>query len=660
MRAVHNIPGGIHPAENKQQSLGTPIQTLPLPDRLILPLGQHIGAAAEAVVAVGDLVLKGQLIAASKGFVSAPVHAPTSGTVTAIGRHAVPHPSGMEAQCISIEPDGYDRWADHEGIANFRELDKSQLLDRIRAAGIVGMGGAGFPSAVKLATDKAIESLIINGTECEPYITADDVLMQERAADIIAGAEILHHLIGPGETLIGIEDNKPRAIEAMQKAAAGTGIEIVSFPTKYPSGGEKQLIQIITGKEVPSGGLPADVGIVMQNVGTARAVYRAVAHGEPLISRITTVTGDAVATLGNFEVLLGTPIQHLLEHCQLDEARAARLIMGGPMMGFALESTDIPIVKTSNCILAPSQEELPAEAPAQACIRCGMCELACPVSLLPQQLYWFAKGKENDKLEAHNLFDCIECGCCSYVCPSNIPLVQYYRASKAAINKQKQDTRLSDIAKERFEARQARLDREQAEKEAKRKARAEKAKRAKAAGVDAKAAVVEGALQRKAASTAATSADPAQAAIERAKHARSSGASADPAEKLAKLEKRLATAIEKRDQARDEGSDKLAAFESSVSTLQDKVTTARAEMPAASADPDPAQAAIERAMAARSGTGTSATPAEKIAKLEQRLAKARDKLAAAEADGLDTIDAFRQSVSKMEQKLEQAQRELAN
>ncbi len=666
MHSVHSIPGGIHPPENKTQSLGKAIAPLPLPARLVLPMGQHIGAPAKPLVAVGDRVLKGQPIADAAGFVSAPIHAPTSGTVTAIDDQPVPHPSGMKARCISIEPDGKEEWIVHQGVGDYTALDKAELLELIRSAGIVGMGGAGFPSAVKLATDKPIESLIINGTECEPYITADDMLMRERAADIIAGARILGHLIKPGETLIGIEDNKPEAIAIMRQAAEGSGIEIVTFPTKYPSGGEKQLIQIVTGKEVPSGGLPADIGIVMQNVGTTAAIYRAVVHGEPLISRITTVTGDAVAVRGNFEVLLGTPIQHLLEHCEFDAGAASRLIMGGPMMGFALENTGIPIVKTSNCILAPSRQELPGEVPAQACIRCAMCAQACPVSLLPQQLYWFARGKEIEKLEAHQLFDCIECGCCSYVCPSNIPLVQYYRAAKANINKHKQDNQRSEIAKARFEARQQRLDREQAAKDAKRKARAEKAKRAKAAGGDAKADVVQAAIARSAAKKA--SQDPAQAAIERAKSARSGGQPATtPEQKIAKLEQRLATAIEKRELAKGSGSDKLDAFEASVTTLEAKLATARSELPAQTVttpkakvpDSDPAQAAIERAMAKRAGGAPSESPEQKLAKMEKRLATTRKKLAQAQAEGSEHVEILQQSVQKMEQKLEQAQRQLA-
>ena len=313
----------------------------------------------------------------------------------------------------------------------------------------------------------------------------------------------------------------------MQKAAEGTGNEIVSFPTKYPSGGEKQLIQILTGREVPSGGLPADIGVVCQNVGTAWAIYRAVSFGEPLISRITTVTGNAVAHPRNYEVLIGTPVQYLLDQSGFDKEQCIRLIMGGPMMGYTLQDTAVPVVKTSNCVLAPTVDELPPPPPAQACIRCGMCAEACPVSLLPQQMYWFSRAQEHDKLEEHNLFDCIECGACSYACPSNIPLVQYYRASKAEIRQAEQDKIKSERSKERFDARQARIEREAAEKEAKRKARQEaaKAKTSAATKGDDKTDLIQAAIERsKAKKAGAESADPAQAAIARAQAKRDGNA----------------------------------------------------------------------------------------------------------------------------------------
>ncbi|NRB42622.1 MAG: electron transport complex subunit RsxC, partial [Pseudomonadales bacterium] len=415
-RKTFDIPGGIHPLENKQQSLQSPIKTSAIPEILTFPLSQHIGAPASAIVAVGDKVLKGQQIAKATGFVSVPVHASTSGVVIAIENHLVVHSSGMSAPTIVIKSDGKDEWLDHQGHADYKTLNKAELINIIREAGIAGMGGAGFPSAVKLNTrpDQEIKSLIINGTECEPYITADDILMQERADEIIQGVLILKHIVAPTvEAIIGVENNKPEGIAALRKAAEGTDIEIVTFPTKYPSGGEKQLIQILTGKQVPSGKLPADIGVVCQNIGTTVAIYKAVVHGEPLISRITTVTGGAVDAQ-NFEVLLGTSFQFLLDQANYQANKAARLIAGGPMMGFAIETGDVPIVKASNCVLAPTSKEFPDPTPAQACIRCGMCAEACPVSLLPQQMFWFAQAKDHDGLKDQHLMDCIECGACSF------------------------------------------------------------------------------------------------------------------------------------------------------------------------------------------------------------------------------------------------------
>ncbi|MEM8563489.1 MAG: electron transport complex subunit RsxC, partial [Pseudomonadota bacterium] len=435
MRKVFTFHGGIHPPENKVQSLTRPIREAAIPPQLILPLSQHIGAPAKPLVTLGDRVLKGQLLARASGIVSASVHAPTSGIVEAIEDRLIAHPSGLTATCIVMSSDGADEWTTLTPTLNYLTCPRNQIIARIQAAGIAGMGGAGFPTAAKLNTtpERPVETLIINGTECEPYITADDILMRERPEQIIAGVKVLQHLIQPSQTLIGVEDNKPEAISALQIAADGSDIEIISFPTKYPSGGEKQLIEILTGKQVPSGGLPLDIGVICQNIGSVVAIDEAIALGQPLISRVTTVTGEAVSDPGNFQVLLGTPMRFLLEQAGFQEEHSERVVMGGPMMGFSVPDLDVPIVKTTNCILAPTPSELPAPAPAQACIRCGMCEQACPASLLPQQMFWFAQGKEFEKLEQHNLFDCIECGACSWVCPSHIPLVQYYRASKAEI-----------------------------------------------------------------------------------------------------------------------------------------------------------------------------------------------------------------------------------
>lgn len=482
-RKVYPLPGGVHPPENKAQSLQVPIVPLPAPERVILPLNQHIGEPASPTIAVGDRVLTGQPIAQAQGRISAPVHASISGTVTAIEARAVPHASGLTATCVVIESDGKDEWIELTPCEAPLQADNHTLLEKIRSAGIAGLGGAGFPAATKLQprADHPISQLIINASECEPYITADDSLMQERAEEIVGGIQILAKLLNqPADILIGIEDNKPNAINALQAASLNTPIDVVVIPTKYPSGGEKQLIYILTGKEVPSGSLPSNLGIVVQNVGTAHAVYRAVRYGEPLIRRITTVVGKALKEERNVEVRLGTPVEDLLDLHGFDRQQAAQCIMGGPMMGFALPSLQVPVVKTTNCLLVPSHDEMPPAPDAAACIRCGLCSEACPAGLLPQQLYWYARSDDHDKLEAHNLFDCIECGACSFVCPSRIPLVQYYRAAKGTIRQERVNKEKADRSRQRFEFRQTRIAKAEAEKAAKRLARQKAAEELKA------------------------------------------------------------------------------------------------------------------------------------------------------------------------------------
>ena len=482
----YDFPGGVHPAEHKTVSNRTPIAPGPRPAQLVLPLNMHLGAPARPIVAVGDRVLKGQMLAEPAGAVSAALHAPTSGTVVALGPRPIQHPSGMDALCIVLEPDGEDRWAERRPVADHTRLGPGKLIALLRDAGVAGLGGAGFPTSVKvnLGDHQRVEQLIINAVECEPYITADDRLMRERADEIVLGIQILQYLLNPHDTLIGVEDNKPEAIAALRAACADSDVEVRVVPTKYPSGGEKQLIQLLTGKEVPSGSIPAQCGVVCQNVGTAWAVKRAVHDGEPLLSRITTVTGDAVARPGNYEVWLGTPVADLLHHAGVDKERLGRLVMGGPMMGFTLHDPSVPVVKTSNCVIAASAEELPEPPPEQACIRCGACAEVCPANLLPQQLYWYAKTDDFERAQHHNLMDCIECGACAYVCPSHIPLVQYYRYAKGEIRTQTAEQIKADRARERFEARQARLEREQAEKEARRRARLEANRKKQEAATD--------------------------------------------------------------------------------------------------------------------------------------------------------------------------------
>lgn len=670
-RKVWKLPGGVHPPENKQQSLTGPITPAVLPKELIFPLGMHIGAPAEPLVQVGDTVLKGQMIAKPKGFVSTAIHASTSGTVKAIEPRPIVHASGMTANAIVIEPDGHDKWRDRNPLDDYTTLNKNDLLELINNAGIAGMGGAGFPSRVKLATDKTIDELIINGTECEPYITADDILMQEKADEIVEGIKILQYLVNPKETLVGIEDNKPLAIKAMQIATEGTDIQVVVFPTKYPSGGEKQLIQILTGKEVKSGGLPADLGIVCQNIGTVQAIYRAVTFDEPLISRITTLTGKALSEPQNKEVLIGTPFDDVLAAAGFTSKKSERIIAGGPMMGFTVESTAVPVVKTTNCIIAPDKKELPTPPPAQACIRCGMCAEACPASLLPQQLYWFAQAKDQEGLKAHHIMDCIECGACSYVCPSNIPLVQYYRASKGDIRKTEEDAKKADYAKGRYEARLARIEKAEAEKEAKKKARQAKANAAKQSKTD-KDAIAAAVARTGKAKTEQASDDPVAAAIARAK-AKADGTApvqseADKAkDAVASLEKRLKKAQDKLETAKTSNDENLPAFESSVEKLKAKLVEAKAKLPKAAPTAtvdtdDPVAAAIAKAQAARSGAG-SLSPEEKldkdIASLEKRIAATGEKVSASEAEGSDKLEILQSSLAKMQEKLDAAKAEKA-
>ncbi|WP_334018949.1 electron transport complex subunit RsxC [Alteromonas sp. S015] len=504
---MYSFPGGVHPDDKKSLSNTSVIKKPSLPELLIVPLRQHIGSDGICCVEVGDTVLKGQILSQSSSPFSVPVHAPTSGEVVAIAPHVVAHPSGLTEMCISIRPDGKDSWCNLFPIANYSELDKNKLIEAICQAGISGMGGAGFPTHIKTSTSKPVEFLILNGIECEPYITSDDRLMREHAWQIRQGLDILTHLIGPKAIVVAVEDNKPEAFEALNIACQDKkDYRVVSVETKYPAGGEKQLIQVLTGREVPRNGLPADVGVMMFNVGTCYAIADAILHGKPLIERVVTVTGEAVESPSNFRALLGTPVSHLLDEANYNpkKQKAPKVIMGGPMMGFTLSDATIPVVKTTNCLLVPAKKELVDDNAERPCIRCSACADACPASLLPQQMFWHAKAKEYDKAEEYDLFDCIECGACAYVCPSEIPLVHYYRQAKSEIRIQRDEKNKAEKAKQRFEARKERLEREKLEREAKhRKAKearlaANKAKEQNAVAADkANSAVDAGATEAK-------------------------------------------------------------------------------------------------------------------------------------------------------------------
>ncbi|MDM8560362.1 electron transport complex subunit RsxC [Candidatus Parabeggiatoa sp. HSG14] len=487
--------GGIKLEGHKSLSNKNPIVQANIPQFLVLPLLQHIGDPTKPIVEVGEKVLKGQMIAhchehdCSKR-ISTPVHASSSGTIVAIEPRAVPHPSGLRAPCIVIETDGQDTWFERVPLTDYMELPPSVARTYIAQAGIVGLGGAGFPSHLKLKPE-GIDTLIINGAECEPYITCDDRLMREEPDKIIAGASIIRHVLGGAKRcIIAIEDNKAEAYSALLETAQQQQeqVEIIQVPTIYPMGGEKQLIHVLTGQEVERGKLPASIGIVVHNVKTARAVYRAVQQGQALISRIVTVTGNGIKNPQNLEVRLGTPMHVVIEQCGR-KSGIKRLIMGGSMMGFALPNDDMPIVKTTNSLIVSRNDEIETPSLPMPCIRCGACANACPIHLLPQQLYWYAKAKDFKKVRDYHIFDCIECGCCAYECPSHIPLVSYYRYAKAEIIASERDRKKADLARQRHEFRTFRLKREKAEK-------ATRHKQKKAVSDNSKETAIKAALEK--------------------------------------------------------------------------------------------------------------------------------------------------------------------
>lgn len=653
---VFDFHGGIHPAENKTQSTSKPITQLPIKEgsEYVIPLNQHIGTPSKLTIEVGQTVLAGQMIAEAHHFVSAATHAPTSGIITAIENRTVPHSSQLSSPCVVIKADGKDQWVELAKHSDVLSEDKQVLLNRIRNAGIAGMGGAGFPTSVKLNVgENKIDTLIINAAECEPYITSDDMLIRERSDKIVKGIQILQYLTGATECLIGIEDNKAEAITSLKTAITEQlsveqqqKIAVAVVPTKYPSGGEKQLIKLLTNKEVPAGKIPAHIGVVCQNIASTAAVYEAVTFEKPLVSRITTVTGYAISQPQNLEVRIGTPIEQLLEFTDYKPSKnRQRLIMGGPMMGFTLPSAKLPVIKTTNCILAPSSKEVPHNDMANPCIRCGMCTEACPAELLPQQLYWFAKGSELEKAEQHNIFDCIECGACSYVCPSQIPLVQYYRFAKGAIKEDRAAKEKAERARMRHEAREARIEREKAEKEAKRKARAEQAAKAQAAK---KAA---GATGKPAPKAAPTKSAPTKAAP---------AAGMSDLEKLQKQLKAAQTAVEKSkeklEQAKAEGSDKVSIYESAIEKSQEKIKTLAKDIAAAK---KAEKAAKEAGIDPDKGDPNSPDRLKKKWEMAQgRLDTAKQRLEQAlsekETEGSDKIDALRTGLEKQQTRVDEA------
>jgi electron transport complex protein RnfC len=441
------------------------ILDVPVPAQLILPLAQHVGEPAQPIVGIGERVLKGQLIADTEGSLGAPVHASSSGRIVAIEPWPISRRNGDRAPCIVIETDGEDRAVEPaEAPVPFNSLPPDILAAKILQGGIVGLGGAVFPTAQKLMQANSVDvtQLLLNGVECEPYISCDDMLMRERAEEIIRGGQILMHALGIDACFIVVESDKPEAIEALGDMLAKVGdprVVLKQVPTIYPSGGEDQLVQLVTRREVPSGGLPSDVGCLVQNVGTAAAVYDWIEANEPLLSRITTVSGDGVAQPMNVRARIGTTVADVINFAGGYTDRARQLIIGGPMCGRSVSTDRVPLVKATNCILVLGE---PASSGIERpCIRCGECAEVCPVQLLPQQLFWYAAADDEEQLRSYGLLDCIECGCCDLVCPSHIPLTADFRKAKAHIREQADEKARAERARRRFEERNERLRREE-------------------------------------------------------------------------------------------------------------------------------------------------------------------------------------------------------
>lgn len=460
--------GGIQPPGLKQHSLRSRIMATPIPERLSVPIGSELRGTVSPLVDVGEKVRKYQIIGKFEPLgiadSSFPVHAPTSGIISSIENAAVADHRDREQVCVMLDTDGEDNEVERAALADFSRLRPAEILAQIRDAGIIGQGGAGFPTAKKLSAGDAdaIELLIINAAECEPYISADEALMRERAKPALLGTEVLRRASSAARCILAIEDSKLDAIAALKAALLEIDeddcrCELTIVPSKYPAGSERQLIQTVCGIEIPSSEHPAESGILMQNIGSAHAAYQAVIEGKPCISRITTLCGEALRTPKNFEVLLGTSSDFLFELCGVDDSKHSRSIVGGALMGRDLGGESAAIGQTTNCLIAAGTEELYDGALEKPCIRCGLCSDACPVRLLPQQLLAFSRTLNNEALLEHNLFDCIECGACDYVCPSHIPLVSIYQNSKSNIGARKQDFEQSEGWKQRFQQHQIRL-----------------------------------------------------------------------------------------------------------------------------------------------------------------------------------------------------------
>jgi len=425
--------GGIHPPDKKILAANSPIVSSKPPKIAVIPLSQHIGAPCKPVVSIGQEIKKGELIGEPAGFVSSPVHASVSGKVVAIGEF--PNAMGRMVNSVVIENDGKEEWTPLKDNPDYMSLPPEELKEKVKAAGIVGMGGATFPTVVKLSPpkEKQIDAVLINGAECEPYLTADYRLMVERPKEVIEGLKILMKILGVQKGYVGIENNKPDAVAKMKDAASGSGIEVLALEVKYPQGAEKMLIKAILGREVPPRALPMDVGVVVQNVGTALAIYEAARFGKPLIERVVTVTGEGITEPKNLMVRIGTKVSDLIEECGGFKGGVGKVISGGPMMGFALSSLDVAVTKGTSGILVIPEENVFHADEFGPCIRCGRCIDACAMGLMPSMLSVLSERGFYEEAKEYNLFDCFECGSCTYVCPSKRPIVQLVRLAKSMV-----------------------------------------------------------------------------------------------------------------------------------------------------------------------------------------------------------------------------------
>lgn len=466
------LRGGVHPETRKHLTAETEVLRMPIPPLIRLPLQQHTGAIAEPLVKRDDIVLKGQLVARARGAMSANIHAPTSGRVIAVGHFTAPHPSGLPIPTITIRTDGEDRWGAHLPRLRPEDADPEEISAQVERAGIVGLGGAAFPAAVKLnqRSRYKLHTLLLNGAECEPYLTCDDRLMRENAEEIVDGAGIMARALGVERIIVAIESNKPEAIDMMRHFSHGMGtpLSVAVVPSQYPMGSAKHLILAVTGQETPARARTAELGVMVHNVGTAHAVHLAVRYGEPLISRVVTVSGFGIANPANVRVMIGTPVTDVIAFCGGLVGEPDRILLGGPMMGQPIQNLRVPVVKGTCGILALSPAETRKSDP-MPCIRCGSCVQACPCGLTPFEMNARIQADDLEGATKIGLTDCIACGSCAYACPSGIPLVQSFDFAKGKLAERQSRKHQQEETKRLAVARKAR---EEAIAEAKRQAMA--------------------------------------------------------------------------------------------------------------------------------------------------------------------------------------------